>query len=100
VTATVTNTGKRARAEVAQLYVSFPSSTGEPPLQLKGFQKIALGPGQSGTVRMNLDPRAFSVWRTSTHSWFVAPGCYGVSVGGSSASRPLHASLPRGGGSC
>ena len=98
--ATVTNTGTRAGAEVAQLYVTQPASTGEPPIQLQGFRKIALAAGRSGTVTMTLDQRAFSMWRTSTHSWYVTPGCYGVAVGGSSASLPLHGRVAEGGGHC
>ena len=100
VKATVTNTGTRAGAEVAQLYVTQPASTGEPPMQLEGFRKIALAPGRSGTVTMTLDQRAFAMWRTSTHSWYVTPGCYGIAVGGSSADLPLHGRVAEGGGHC
>jgi beta-glucosidase len=98
-TVTITNTGSRAGAEIAQLYVTDPAA-GEPPIQLKGFRKVALRPGQSRTVTMQLDQRAFSVWKTSTHAWYVTPGCYQISVGGSSANLPLHAALPRAGGRC
>src|SRR4051794_23680353 len=44
---TVRNTGGRAGAEVAQLYVGIPNDTGEPPKQLKGYSKMRLSPGQS-----------------------------------------------------
>jgi hypothetical protein len=44
-----TPAGGPAVAEVAQLYLVFPSSAGEPPLQLKGFQKLALHPGAAPT---------------------------------------------------
>ena len=45
VSVKVKNTGSRAGAEVAQVYVEFPASAGEPPLQLKGFDKVSLQPG-------------------------------------------------------
>jgi beta-glucosidase len=44
VTARVTNTGHATGAEVAQLYLGDPAAAGEPPRQLKGFQKVTLGP--------------------------------------------------------
>ncbi len=51
----MTNTGKVAGAEVAQLYVSFPvSEVEQPPRHLKGFGKVYLEPGQTGTVEMSL----------------------------------------------
>src|SRR4051812_18814267 len=51
VTAPVTNTGDRAGAEVAQLYVGMPASTGEPPKQLKGYRKVLLNAGESKTIK-------------------------------------------------
>lgn len=93
----VTNTGARAGAEVAQVYVEFPAAAGEPPLQLKGFDKVSLQPGQSETVAIHLDDQAFSVWNDG---WSIKPGCYGVHVGSSSADLPLTESIARGGGSC
>jgi beta-glucosidase len=86
---TVKNTGRRAGAEVAQVYVGFPSSAGEPPRQLKGFQRVVLGPGKSAKVTIALDRRAFSYWDPGFRTWLVAPGCYTVSVGDSSRSLPL-----------
>lgn len=93
VEATLRNTGKRAGAEVAQLYIGYPASTGEPPHQLKGFQKLMLKPGQSGHVRFSLGARAFSYWDVQSHSWKIAPGTYEVLVGSSSRTLPLHASV-------
>ncbi|HXF11852.1 MAG TPA: glycoside hydrolase family 3 C-terminal domain-containing protein [Terriglobales bacterium] len=71
----VTNTGKRAGAEVAQLYLRFPPipEGNEPPLQLKGFSKVMLNPGESKTIHLKLGPRAFSFWSTATHRWQIAP---------------------------
>lgn len=93
VEADVRNAGKRAGAEVAQLYVGFPASAGEPPHQLKGFQRIMLKPGQTGRVRFALDARAFSFWDVQSHAWKVAPGTYDVLVGSSSRDLPLHTTL-------
>ena len=89
---TVTNTGDRAGAEVAQVYVSLPSlpNVPQPPRQLKGFQRLELKAGHSATVSIKLDARAFSYWDESGHGWKVAPGSYAVSVGNSSRNLPLN----------
>lgn len=91
----VTNTGRRAGAEVAQLYLGFPpiAEGNEPPLQLKGFSKVMLNPGESKTVRLQLGPRAFSFWSVSRHAWQIASGTFHVMVGDSSANTPLQTSL-------
>ncbi|HEU5034297.1 MAG TPA: glycoside hydrolase family 3 C-terminal domain-containing protein [Mycobacteriales bacterium] len=96
----VTNTGQRAGAEVAQLYVSDPPAAHEPPKQLKGYAKVELQAGESQVVTLRLNKRAFSYWSTSKHAWTVAPGCYGVRVGGSSRDLPLHGHVARAGGTC
>lgn len=93
VTVDVTNTGKRSGAEVAQLYLAFPSSAGEPPRQLKAFEKVALLPGATRQLSFQLPPRAFATWDSSTHTWRVAAGDYRVSVGGSSVDLPLQAAV-------
>jgi beta-glucosidase len=94
-TFTLRNTGNRAGAEVAQLYVGFPSAAGEPPRQLKGFERVSLAPGQAQRVTIRLDARDFSVWDTATHAWQPARGAFTVSVGGSSRSLPLQVPLAR-----
>jgi beta-glucosidase len=78
------NTGSRAGAEVAQLYVGDPSAAGEPPQQLKAFQKVFLPPGQSQTVTLSLDLRAFAIWDATKHGWVVPGGTYRILVGSSS----------------
>jgi beta-glucosidase len=97
VSVTVKNTGSRAGAEVAQVYLEFPALAGEPPLQLKGFDKVHLAPGQTTTVTVELDERAFSIW---DDGWTVTPGCYVVRVGNSSDHLPLSDTVGRAGGSC
>ncbi len=94
-TFTVRNTGHRAGAEVAQLYLSFPAAAGEPPRQLKGFERVELAPGQARRVTIRLDTRDFSVWDTASHAWQPARGAFTVSVGDSSRSLPLQAPLVR-----
>jgi beta-glucosidase len=93
VTATVdvTNTGSRSGADVAQVYVTDPAAAGEPPIQLKGFQKVSLAPGQTRRLTFTLDQRAFSIWNSDAQDWTRLDGTYTVSVGDSSANLPLHA---------
>ncbi|MGB6546968.1 MAG: glycoside hydrolase family 3 C-terminal domain-containing protein [Candidatus Acidiferrales bacterium] len=82
----VTNSGSVAGAEVAQLYLGLPSRTTvpEPPQQLKGFQKVALEPGQTAHVQFAVDARAVSYWDIATHAWTILPGTIHVMVGSSS----------------
>ncbi len=90
----VTNTGGVGGAEVAQLYVSDPSATVKrPERELKGFEKVRLGPGETKHVTLNLDARSFSYWNEGAHKWAIDPGKFIVLVGDSSESTPLHAEL-------
>jgi beta-glucosidase len=85
VTARVTNTGRVAGSEVAQLYLGDPAAAGEPPRQLKGFQRVTLRPGQSAVVSFTLDGHDLSYWNDPADSWVVPPGGFRVYVGDSSA---------------
>ena len=89
VSATVTNTGKAAGAEVAQLYLGDPATAGEPPRQLKGFDKVILVPGQSVQITFALSPRDLSYWDSASQSWTMAHGRYKVMLGDSSVNVPL-----------
>jgi beta-glucosidase len=95
VTFKVTNTGKLAGAEVAQLYLGFPNIAegNEPPMQLKGFRKVMLKPGESQTVNLKLDAHDFSYWSVQSHAWKVAPGTFQIMVGDSSANTPLKSTI-------
>lgn len=94
VSADITNTGHRAGADVAQLYVGDPASTGEPPEQLKGFARVFLQPGQTRRVTFRLPvSRAFAYWDSAASGWAVADGSYKLMIGDSSASLPLTASV-------
>jgi beta-glucosidase len=91
----VTNTGKRAGSEVAQLYLSYPSITegAEPPHQLRSFQQVQLQPGETKEVVLAVDRRGLSWWSEKQHGWQLARGEFLIEVGDSSADTPLHASL-------
>jgi beta-glucosidase len=89
VSATVTNTGTVAGSDVAQLYLSDPSSAGEPPRQLKGFQKVTLKPGQSTTVHFSLNGEDLSYWNDAANGWVLPDGHFGVEVGDASATADL-----------
>ena len=92
VTLTVTNTGKRAGAEIVQLYVAKPEAeVFRPAQELKGFAKVQLQPGESKTVTIPLDDKAFRYWNTKTDSWEVEGGSYELRVGASSADIRLTA---------
>jgi beta-glucosidase len=88
VSVKVTNSGKREGAEVVELYVGDPAAAGEPPKQLKGFEKLFLKPGESKTATMALNRDSLSVWDETTHGWKLVPGAYTVNVG--SSSRDIH----------
>ena len=89
VSAVVTNTGHRSGSEVAQLYLSDPASTGEPPRELAGFQRVSLAPGQSARVSFAVTPQQESWWSDSANGWTQTAGPYGVYVGDSSALADL-----------
>jgi len=92
---TVVNDGKIPGAEVAQVYLRFPKSAGEPPLQLKGFWKTrVLSPGDSEDVRIQLTPRDLSVWDAVAHTWAPVIGVFDVKVGSSSRDIRLEGVLP------
>ncbi len=85
VSATVTNAGSRSGADVAQLYLGDPHSTGEPPRQLVGFQRVQLDPGQSTRVQFTITPRDTWWYDDSAGGWNQTAGLYRVYVGDSSA---------------
>jgi beta-glucosidase len=93
VTATVTNTGSTSGADVAQLYVDDPSASGQPPLQLEGFQRVSLAAGASTTVTFTLTQQNLQYWNSSSNAWATSTGNYTIEVGDSSASLPLSGTL-------
>jgi beta-glucosidase len=93
VTATVTNTGSRAGADVAQLYVDDPTASGQPPLQLEGFQRVNLQPGAGQTVTFELTQQNLQYWNSGSNAWATSTGNYGIDVGDSNADLPLSGTL-------
>jgi beta-glucosidase len=81
----VTNIGQRAGADVVELYVGMPASTGEPPRQLKGFAKVDLAPGAATVVSFTLGPAALSTWDSGSGGWVLRPGRYRAMIGDSSS---------------
>jgi beta-glucosidase len=86
VSCVLRNSGKRKGVETLQLYLGlpYPDKTKAPPLQLKGFAKTALGPGESTVVRFALTSRHRSTWDEKAHAWAEVSGRVEVVVGSSS----------------
>ncbi|WP_337647005.1 exo-alpha-(1-_6)-L-arabinopyranosidase [Bifidobacterium pullorum] len=85
VTVTVTNTSDVAGAETVQVYVAPPKAkVARPVHELKGFAKVSLAPGESKSVTIVLDDRAFAYWSERFDDWHVEGGTYTVEVGVSS----------------
>ena len=96
ISCTVTNNGTRGFAgrETAQLYLRFPPSAGEPPQQLKGWDKLpSLQPGEATTATFLLEARSFSIWDVDAHAWQLVTGEFGVMVGAASDDIRLTATL-------
>jgi beta-glucosidase len=89
----VKNVGDRSGVETVQLYTHerfAPVSTAIQ--QLHGFQRVALGPGESKTVSFTLTPEDLMLLDLNMH-WSVVPGTFDIMVGDSSADVPLTATL-------
>ena len=94
VTFDITNTGDRAGADVAQVYVSDGhTKVDRPAKELKGFEKVSLQPGETKHVSIDLDSRAFAWYDTDAKKWSITPGKFGILVGDSSASLDLKGSV-------
>ena len=94
VTLTVTNTGARDGAEIVQVYIAKPGAEiFRPAQELKAFARVSLAAGESRTVTLPLDDKAFRYWNTRTDSWEVEGGRYEVRVGASSADIRLTANV-------
>ena len=83
----VTNTGSVAADEVAQVYLS-PTAEDQNirPLQLQGFARVSLKPGETKTVKVKLHTEQFGYYTNDgTRQWNIVPGTYEVKIGASSA---------------
>ncbi len=85
VSVDVTNTGRIAGKETVQLYVrDLTGSCRRPDKELKGFDKIALEPGETKTITFTLDKRSFAWYNTEIKDWYAANGTYELLIGASS----------------
>src|SRR5690625_4616014 len=103
VTFTITNTGDRAGAEAAQVYLTLPDEAGQPAKRLVGFEKVQLDAGEARTVTVTIDhdaahkpfsyfaPEEGGSWEEG--EWRTADGEYTVHVGTSSADTALEETL-------
>ena len=89
VSFSLTNTGSRAGAEIAQVYAALPPQAGEPPRRLVGWARVELRPGERRRVSVAIDPRRLAIW---DHGWRRVPGRHELSVGASSRDIRLSAS--------
>lgn len=81
----VKNTGKKAGAEVVQLYIrDVKSSLPRPLKELKGFEKIYLNPGEQKEVTITIDKSALSFFDPVKHDWVAEPGDFEALIGNSS----------------
>lgn len=89
----VQNAGDRAGEEIAQVYLTFPQSAGEPAQRLVGWQKLSLNPGETKTVSIQVDPLYLSVFNVKGDKWEIVPGEYQVRAGRASDDLPLQANV-------
>jgi beta-glucosidase len=81
----ITNTGKRAGEEVAELYIhDLHPQIDKPVRELKGFSKVALQPGETKTVQFTIHPRDLAYFDAANHQWKSDAGGYEIEIGASS----------------
>ena len=96
VKADIKNTGKRAGEEVVELYVGPEHCSVPRPLkELKGFGKVLLAPGETKTVSIPLNERAFQFYDPEKKQWTLEPGVFDVLVGASSRDIRLKGTIKR-----
>ncbi|MBS1793193.1 MAG: glycoside hydrolase family 3 C-terminal domain-containing protein [Acidobacteria bacterium] len=89
VSVEVKNTGKRAGAEVVQMYVrDLVSSVTRPVKELKGFKKVFLEPGESRRVELEITPESLAFWNIEM-KYTVEPGEFEIMIGTSSRDADL-----------
>ncbi|WP_348262563.1 glycoside hydrolase family 3 C-terminal domain-containing protein [Telmatobacter sp. DSM 110680] len=88
----VKNSGSRAGAEVVQIYVhDAHAKIDRPAHELKAFGRVELKPGESQTIKFQLDRSAFEYWSPQTKVWTLDPGTFEIQVGASSRDIRLKA---------
>ena len=83
------NTGSREGLETVQVYLRRVADTNGPLKSLKAYAQVALDPGQTKTVTIDLPRARFEGWDEKTNTMRVVPGKYEVMVGNSSADKDL-----------
>ncbi|KAJ7262071.1 beta-glucosidase [Mycena rebaudengoi] len=81
---TLLNNGTVSGKEIPQLYLTYPTAAKSAPKNLKGFDSISVGAGQSVAVTMTLSRFDFSTWNVATQRWEIATGTTTISIGASS----------------
>ena len=90
----VTNTGARAGDEVVQLYVKhLGSAVPRPRMDLRGYERVSLKPGESRTVEFNLAAASLAYWNSETQGWVVENEPILLQVGASSADIRLQKTI-------
>jgi beta-glucosidase len=89
VSVDVTNSGVRAGVAVPQFYAGHPSGTS----RLVGWERLELGPGESGNASAVVDRRLLSRWDADSHEWQVASGPLVFSAGASAGDRALEVNI-------
>jgi beta-glucosidase len=93
VSVDVENTGRRAGDEVAQLYIHQRyGSASRPVRELKGFERVALAPGEKRTVRFTLGRSELTYWSGAVKDWVQEPAVFDLWVGADSTA-PLTTTL-------
>lgn len=93
VSVDVSNTGKRSGMETVQLYLSDRQCQDCAVRELKAFGRVELDPGETKTVTLRLEPRAFAYYDSHSHSWQTRAGTYEIAVGSSSRDLRLRKTL-------
>jgi beta-glucosidase len=90
----ITNNGERSGDEVVQVYVHDEySSVVRPLMELKGFERVSVDPGETRTVEILLEKQAFSFYDEGNRMWRVEPGRFELMVGSSSEDIRLRGTL-------
>lgn len=89
----VRNTSRVAGAQVAQLYTHQQAGSASRPVrELKSFQKVMLGPGESRTVEFSVPAKDFAFWSAASRQWGLEPGTFDVWIGADSTAS-LHSTF-------
>ncbi|MGP7796975.1 beta-glucosidase [Sphingomonas sp. CLY1604] len=87
VTFDVVNTGKRAGADVPQMYVA--RDGGDAPMRLAGFTRVTLKPGETRRVTLTAEPRVVADYDVKLPGWRIAPGRYRVALARDAGDRTM-----------